>query len=202
MTTRISAAESQIMEALWAAGPQGADEIVAVVGPANSWGEATVKTLINRLLKKKALVSEREAGKVRYRPLVEPDDPEADLDRDEIEGVGDAVEELRRRRKARSQSSATATTRPCSRRSARSTTHRAARPWQPSVMRSRAPKAAAMSRSELTAARSAASTSSSPCSSAAAPCTRRASRAPIRARSARQLGRSSTRQCEHERTHS
>jgi predicted transcriptional regulator len=70
MTTRISAAESQIMEALWAAGPQGADEIVAVVGPANSWGEATVKTLINRLLKKKALVSEREAGKVRYRPLV------------------------------------------------------------------------------------------------------------------------------------
>lgn len=70
MTTRISAAESQIMEALWAAGPQGADEIVAAVGPANSWGEATVKTLINRLLKKNALVSEREAGKVRYRPLV------------------------------------------------------------------------------------------------------------------------------------
>src|SRR3954451_20844173 len=33
---------------------------------------------------------------VRYRPLVEPDDPEADLDRDEIEGVGDAVEELLR----------------------------------------------------------------------------------------------------------
>lgn len=58
------------MEALWAAGPQSAGEIVTAVGPANSWGEATVKTLINRLLKKKAVVSERQAGKVRYRPLV------------------------------------------------------------------------------------------------------------------------------------
>jgi predicted transcriptional regulator len=70
MTTRISAAESQIMEALWAAGSQSAGEIVAAVGPANSWGAATVKTLINRLLKKEAVVSERHAGKVRYRPLV------------------------------------------------------------------------------------------------------------------------------------
>jgi BlaI family penicillinase repressor len=67
---RISAAESQIMEALWAQGPLSADEVVGAVGVAQSWGEATVKTLINRLLKKKALVSEREAGRVRYRPLV------------------------------------------------------------------------------------------------------------------------------------
>jgi predicted transcriptional regulator len=67
---RISAAESQIMEALWARGPQGADEIVREVGAAQNWGEATVKTLINRLLKKKAVASEREAGRVRYRPLV------------------------------------------------------------------------------------------------------------------------------------
>jgi len=67
---RISAAESQVMEALWAAGPMGADEIVAQVGTAQGWGEATVKTLIHRLLTKKALKSEREAGRVRYRPLL------------------------------------------------------------------------------------------------------------------------------------
>jgi predicted transcriptional regulator len=67
---KISAAESQVMEALWAAGPLGADEIVAQVGTAQGWGEATVKTLIHRLLKKKALKSERDAGRVRYRPLV------------------------------------------------------------------------------------------------------------------------------------
>jgi predicted transcriptional regulator len=67
---RISGAESQIMEALWAQGPLGVEEIVRDVGTAQSWGEATVKTLINRLLKKKAIASERVGGRARYRPLV------------------------------------------------------------------------------------------------------------------------------------
>jgi predicted transcriptional regulator len=67
---RITAAESQIMEALWRAGPLTPDEIVADVGEAQSWGPATVKTLITRLLKKKALASGREGGRTRYRPLI------------------------------------------------------------------------------------------------------------------------------------
>jgi predicted transcriptional regulator len=67
---RISAAESQVMEAVWGKGPLAADEIVAEVGEPQGWGEATVKTLINRLLKKKALVSERNEGRTRYRALV------------------------------------------------------------------------------------------------------------------------------------
>jgi predicted transcriptional regulator len=67
---RITAAESQIMEALWRAGPLTPDEIVRDVGGAQNWGAATVKTLITRLLKKKALASEREAGRTRYRPLI------------------------------------------------------------------------------------------------------------------------------------
>jgi len=67
---QISAAESCIMEVLWEHAPLGADEIVAQVGPAQNWGEATVKTLINRLLKKQALVSEKIDGRTRYRPLV------------------------------------------------------------------------------------------------------------------------------------
>jgi len=67
---KISAAESQVMEAVWRAGQLTADEIVAQVGQPQGWGEATVKTLINRLLKKKALVSERSEGRTRYRALV------------------------------------------------------------------------------------------------------------------------------------
>ena len=67
---RISAAESQVMEAVWGRGPLAADEIVAEVGEPQGWGEATVKTLINRLLKKKALISERSEGRTRYRALV------------------------------------------------------------------------------------------------------------------------------------
>ena len=72
--SKISGAESHIMEALWTQGPMTAEEIVQTVGPAQAWGEATVKTLINRLLKKKALASEREAGRARYRPLVSRED--------------------------------------------------------------------------------------------------------------------------------
>jgi|SRR5436190_12605928 len=68
--SRISAAESQIMEALWTKGPLTAEEIVNAVGPAQGWGEATVKTLINRLLKKKAMLSERVGGRARYLPIL------------------------------------------------------------------------------------------------------------------------------------
>ncbi|HEY3951529.1 BlaI/MecI/CopY family transcriptional regulator [Phenylobacterium sp.] len=71
---RISAAESQVMETVWGKGPLAADEIVAEVGAPQGWGEATVKTLINRLLKKKALVSERLEGRTRYRALVTRED--------------------------------------------------------------------------------------------------------------------------------
>jgi predicted transcriptional regulator len=70
LMAKISAAESQVMEAVWRAGQLTADEIVAEVGQPQGWGEATVKTLINRLLKKKALVSERSEGRTRYRALV------------------------------------------------------------------------------------------------------------------------------------
>jgi predicted transcriptional regulator len=68
--SRISGAESQIMEALWNREPLTAEELVQSVGPAQGWGEATVKTLINRLLKKKAIASERVGGRALYRPLV------------------------------------------------------------------------------------------------------------------------------------
>jgi len=72
--SKISGAESHIMEALWTKGPLTADELVQTVGPAHEWGEATVKTLINRLLKKKALKSERAGGRALYRALVTRED--------------------------------------------------------------------------------------------------------------------------------
>jgi predicted transcriptional regulator len=58
------------MEALWTQGPLTADELVREVGGAQGWGGATVKTLTNRLLKKNAIESVREDGRVRYNPLV------------------------------------------------------------------------------------------------------------------------------------
>jgi BlaI family penicillinase repressor len=67
---RITAAESQVMEALWRRGAMTSDELVAEVGAAQAWGEATVKTLVNRLLKKKAIESTRDDGRHSYRPLL------------------------------------------------------------------------------------------------------------------------------------
>ena len=67
----ITAAEAHVMEALWRRAPLSADELVAEVGGAQNWGEATVKTLIYRLLKKKAILSERAEGRHGYLPLVD-----------------------------------------------------------------------------------------------------------------------------------
>jgi predicted transcriptional regulator len=73
-TVRISEAESRIMDALWRRGSLVVEEIIADTAPAQGWSDATVKALIGRLLKKRALESVREAGRVRYRPLVGRDD--------------------------------------------------------------------------------------------------------------------------------
>lgn len=70
---RITAAESRIMEALWRQSPLSTEEIVADVGPAENWAEGTVRTLINRLLRKKAIKGEREGVRYHYRPLLQRD---------------------------------------------------------------------------------------------------------------------------------
>ncbi|WP_296598438.1 BlaI/MecI/CopY family transcriptional regulator [Phenylobacterium sp.] len=74
MATRISGAESQIMEALWRKGPLTPDGIVAEVGEAHGWAPGTVKTLITRLLRKKAIEGRREAEGYLYRPLLSRSD--------------------------------------------------------------------------------------------------------------------------------
>lgn len=67
---RISGAESKVMEALWAKGPLTPDGVVAEVGEAQGWAPGTVKTLITRLLRKKAIEGRREAEGYFYRPLI------------------------------------------------------------------------------------------------------------------------------------
>lgn len=83
----ITAAESQIMDALWRRGPLTADELIEDPGKLQEWGGATVKTLINRLLKKNALKSERAEGRVRYAPLL----ARADYVQSESQGLLDRL---------------------------------------------------------------------------------------------------------------
>lgn len=70
----ITEAERQVMEALWSGGPQPPDGLVKAVAPAQGWGEATVKTLVNRLLKKGAIASRKRDGRTVYEPLVARDE--------------------------------------------------------------------------------------------------------------------------------
>ncbi|MFI4966619.1 MAG: BlaI/MecI/CopY family transcriptional regulator [Caulobacterales bacterium] len=67
---KISGAESRIMEALWREGPLTPDGVIAEVGEAQGWAPGTVKTLITRLLRKKAIAGRREEGGYFYRPLL------------------------------------------------------------------------------------------------------------------------------------
>jgi BlaI family transcriptional regulator, penicillinase repressor len=67
----ITAAESHVMDTLWDRGALTVDELVAAVAGPQGWGEATVKTLINRLLKKKAIQSTRTDGRHRYEAIVQ-----------------------------------------------------------------------------------------------------------------------------------
>jgi len=67
---RISEAEWQVMRVLWAGAPRTANEVVDALAPTTTWKPKTIKTLINRLLKKKALGFEKKGRAYHYYPLV------------------------------------------------------------------------------------------------------------------------------------
>ncbi len=67
---KISSAESVIMEALWRRSPLTSEAIIAEVGEPQSWTEGTVKVLISRLLKKKAIAAAADGRRYLYSPLI------------------------------------------------------------------------------------------------------------------------------------
>ncbi|MEA5668599.1 BlaI/MecI/CopY family transcriptional regulator [Stenotrophomonas sp. ATCM1_4] len=70
---RISEAEAVVMQVLWGDHPLSADEVMARLPGGNDWAEATVKTLLNRLLNKGAIAAEKEGRRYLYSPLVQRD---------------------------------------------------------------------------------------------------------------------------------
>ena len=71
---QISEAESAVMETLWQRSPLTAEEVVAALAESRQWQEATIKTLLNRLLKKGAVTVEKEGRRYLYTPALERDD--------------------------------------------------------------------------------------------------------------------------------
>lgn len=83
----ISDAESVVMQALWQVGEATAEDLVAAVAAPNGWAEATVRTLLNRLLTKGAVSADREGRRYRYRPVLQ----RADWVAEESAGVVDRL---------------------------------------------------------------------------------------------------------------
>ena len=84
---RISDAESLVMEALWRESPLTAEDIAAAVGPEQNWSDKTVKTLLNRLLTKKAISAAPDGRRYLYSPVV----PRADYVQDESRSLIDRL---------------------------------------------------------------------------------------------------------------
>lgn len=71
----ISEAESLVMDVLWRGQPgMAAEDIVAVLVREQQWQEPTVKTLLNRLLKKGALAAEKDGRRFLYSPVLKRDE--------------------------------------------------------------------------------------------------------------------------------
>jgi BlaI family penicillinase repressor len=67
---RISEAEWEVMKVLWGNSPATANHIVEVLSKRTSWQRETIRTLINRLVQKKALRFEKQGRQYQYSPLV------------------------------------------------------------------------------------------------------------------------------------
>jgi predicted transcriptional regulator len=69
---QVSEAESVVMQVLWEAdGPLAAEDVVAALARSQGWQEASIKTLLNRVLKKGAIAAKREGRRYLYSPVLQ-----------------------------------------------------------------------------------------------------------------------------------
>jgi BlaI family penicillinase repressor len=68
---KISEAEWQVMKLLWKNSPLTANDIVETLSKETSWKRETIRTLINRLVRKKALNFEKQSRQYLYSPLID-----------------------------------------------------------------------------------------------------------------------------------
>lgn len=69
-TPRISETEWEIMKVCWLKSPSTAQEIIDTLVAGAAWHPKTVKTLLNRLVKKRALGFKKQGRAYLYHPLV------------------------------------------------------------------------------------------------------------------------------------
>ncbi len=67
---RLSDAEWIVMNLIWDSQPTEATDVIAALGAENGWSDATVKTMLHRLVKKGALATKPIGKKYRYTAAV------------------------------------------------------------------------------------------------------------------------------------
>lgn len=67
---RISDAEWDVMAVIWERSPMTAQQVVEALAGRKSWNPRTVRTFLNRLVKKGVLAFEVEGNRYLYRPDV------------------------------------------------------------------------------------------------------------------------------------
>lgn len=86
MTIRVSEAEKSVMDVLWQESPLSSLEVVEKL-QSQEWSEKTVKTFLNRLVKKGVVTFEKDGRRYLYSPAIEREEFLAD----ESEGFLDKV---------------------------------------------------------------------------------------------------------------
>jgi BlaI family penicillinase repressor len=66
----VSDSEAVVMEVLWTEEPLAAEDVVARLSGRVDWAEPTIKTLLNRLLKKGAVRADRDGRRYLYSPVL------------------------------------------------------------------------------------------------------------------------------------
>lgn len=67
----ISNAELEVLNVLWQQSPMSALEIILILQKDKDWHDKTIKTLLNRLVKKEAIGFEKQQRRYLYFPLIE-----------------------------------------------------------------------------------------------------------------------------------
>ncbi|MPY23385.1 BlaI/MecI/CopY family transcriptional regulator [Shewanella psychropiezotolerans] len=66
----ISNSELAVLNILWESSPISSNEVVKKLADSNEWHEKTVKTLLNRLVKKQAIGFQKKGRGYLYSPLI------------------------------------------------------------------------------------------------------------------------------------
>jgi len=69
----ISEAESVVMQVLWQMSPSPTEDIITALKHQEKWQESTIKTLLNRLLKKGAISARKDGRRYLYSPVLKRD---------------------------------------------------------------------------------------------------------------------------------